>query len=616
MKRSSKPLTFVLTPLALLLALMAGNAMAANQTYTLDADFDLGTLIGVNHTAPNNNQLQLNVTGSSFPVLWIANAGEDTLSKVDSSQVGASPGREIARYRTWFNSGAHAHDAWNGAAPSRTAVDAQGNAYVADRGFQSAGYPGWAYIFKILNNTYIDRNGNGIVDTSTDADTSGTIQASEMLPLVDSNGNTIIDPTEIQDERIAWAVRVPDGVYTGGGATPIAPRQNAIARALCIGTDGNLWVGMYNTSEYWKISAVDGHTIAGPVSTNGQPNYGCLIDQNGTLWGANWANGVLTKITNTASNSGPYTVSSIPMPNAVYGLALRRDASNVTHVIMGGSCNSYVDFDSGTNTWVKPAAVNYCTYAVGTDNDGNILVSKQSGGVVKFDPTGAVIWDKGSQVGGSDSRGVIADANNDIWQVHRGSNNMAKYKGTDGSSLGVIPVGFEPYTYSDASGTAALSITTKTGNWSVIKDGGALGTSWGKVSWNATVPTGASVSAEARASDTQAGLSSQLFQAVSNGTAFNLTGQFIQVRLTLNANPQNQSPVVQDVTIASTPLAKCDVDRDGDIDQNDLALISRARGQRATGPSDPRDSDGDGLITPNDVKTCIPKCTRANCAVQ
>ncbi len=59
----------------------------------------------------------------------------------------------------------------------------------------------------------------------------------------------------------------------------------------------------------------------------------------------------------------------------------------------------------------------------------------------------------------------------------------------------------------------------------------------------------------------------------------------------------------------------CDVDRDGDIDQYDLSLISKGRGQTAL-PSDLRDSDANGLITPNDVKVCIPRCTRPNCAVQ
>ena len=605
--------TLAMTPLAVALSIAGGHALAASTVYTFNADFGLGTLAGVNYTLVPN-QLQLNVTGQSFPILWIANAGEDTLSKVDSAQVGSSPGRELARYRTWFNAGTHSHDAWNGAAPSRTAVDTTGNAYVANRGFQSAGYPGWAYVFKILNTTAVERNGTPGVQTSADTSADGQIQSGEMLPLVDSNSNGIIDPGEIQDERIAWAVRVPDGVYKDGSGNVIAPRQNALARALCIGTDGNLWVGMYNRAEYWKISAVDGHTIAGPVAAPSN-NYGCLIDQNGTLWGANWSNGILTRIDNTTSDTGPHTATSIAMPNAVYGLALRRDAAtNVTHVIMGGSCNSYVDYNAATNSWTKPAVVNHCTYAVGTDNDGNILVSKTNGGVAKFRPDGTVIWDKGSQVGASDSRGVIADANNDIWQVHRGSNNMAKYKGSDGAFLGVIGIGAEPYTYSDASGTAALSITTKTGNWSVVKDGGAAGTLWGTVSWNASIPTGASVATEVRASDNP--VPTGAWQAVGSGTPFTLNGRYLEVRVTLNANPQNESPLVYDVTVANTALPKCDIDRDGDIDQVDLSLISRARGKVATGANDPRDADGNGLITPNDVKTCIPQCTRANCATQ
>ena len=178
---------FELTPLALALAMLGGHAAAATYVYTNDTDFDKGSLTGVNHAAPNNNQLQLNVQGSSFPVLWIANAGEDTLSKIDSSQVGGSPGREIGRYRTWFNSGAYAHDAWNGPAPSRTAVDKDGNAYVLDRWF--GGYP---TLFKILANGYIDRNANGVLDTSTAG-------AATMKPLVDTNCNGVIDDNEIQD---------------------------------------------------------------------------------------------------------------------------------------------------------------------------------------------------------------------------------------------------------------------------------------------------------------------------------------------------------------------------------------------------------------------------------
>jgi len=62
-----------------------------------------------------------------------------------------------------------------------------------------------------------------------------------------------------------------------------------------------------------------------------------------------------------------------------------------------------------------------------------------------------------------------------------------------------------------------------------------------------------------------------------------------------------------------TQAAVCDIDGDGDIDQLDLSLISRARNQPASGPDDPRDANGDGVITPADVITCIPQCTWGGC---
>jgi len=587
-----------LTPIALALACLAGPAMAGTWVFTGDADFDKGTLTGVNHAAPNANQLQLNITGTSFPVLWIANAGEDTLSKIDSTQTATGPGTEVGRFRTWFNAGAHAHDAWGGPAPSRTAVDKDGNAYVLDRWF--GGYP---TLFKLLNNSFVDRNGNSVVDTSTGGPAT-------MKPLVDLNGNGLIDDNELQDERIAWARRVPDGI---GG--PL--RSNGIGRALCIGTDGNLWVGLYNNSEYYKVSAVDGHTMAGPVAT-GYPSYGCLIDQNGTLWGASWGSNVLVRIANTGNNAGPYPVNHVSVPQ-VYGLALRRGADNKTHVIMGGSCNSYVEYvDQGPvnpvgTAYTTPAALNYCSYAVGTDNDGNITISKTSGGVTKFAPDGKVLWDKGSQVGSSDSRGVIADANNNIWQVHRATHNMAKYKGDNGDFMGVLPVGYEPYTYSDASGTAALSITTKTGHWAVVQDGGAAGTPWSTVSWNATVPSGAGLVTEVRAADAAGDLAAKPFQPAGSGVALSgQTGRFLEVRVTLNANPQNESPVLYDLTVKSASTS-CDVNGSGTVDTTDINLIRAAIGQMPTA-NDPRDANGDGKITILDARACVLKCTNTNCA--
>ncbi len=64
----------------------------------------------------------------------------------------------------------------------------------------------------------------------------------------------------------------------------------------------------------------------------------------------------------------------------------------------------------------------------------------------------------------------------------------------------------------------------------------------------------------------------------------------------------------------TTPLA-CDVDADTDIDKNDIALVTAARGKPASGPTDPRDPDRDGMITVNDGRICSLRCTLPRCAV-
>lgn len=65
--------------------------------------------------------------------------------------------------------------------------------------------------------------------------------------------------------------------------------------------------------------------------------------------------------------------------------------------------------------------------------------------------------------------------------------------------------------------------------------------------------------------------------------------------------------------VCKIPPLVCDVDLDGDIDQYDTAVISRARGKAAL-LGDLRDANGDRWITPSDVMVCIPRCTRPNCA--
>ena len=74
--------------------------------------------------------------------------------------------------------------------------------------------------------------------------------------------------------------------------------------------------------------------------------------------------------------------------------------------------------------------------------------------------------------------------------------------------------------------------------------------------------------------------------------------------------------VTEDTTVqAGGGPIPCDADGDGNVDRLDLSLISRARGQAASGPNDPRDANGDGQITMADVKICVPQCDLPRCAI-
>ena len=116
-----------------------------------------------------------------------------------------------------------------------------------------------------------------------------------------------------------------------------------------------------------------------------------------------------------------------------------------------------------------------------------------------------------------------------------------------------------------------------------------------------------------RSADTTTDLATRPFQAVGNGSAFTgQTGRYAEVRVTLNANPLNESPVVYDLTLKSA-ITSCDVNTDGKVDISDINLIRSAIGQTPVS-NDPRDPTGDGKITINDVRACVLKCTNANCA--
>lgn len=68
------------------------------------------------------------------------------------------------------------------------------------------------------------------------------------------------------------------------------------------------------------------------------------------------------------------------------------------------------------------------------------------------------------------------------------------------------------------------------------------------------------------------------------------------------------------VTLVVPEPVPCDIDSDGDVDRNDISLILDTRNTAASGTDDPRDRDGDGMITVLDARKCALECTLPRCA--
>src|SRR5688500_14784353 len=167
-------------------------------------------------------------------VIWIANTGDGTVSKVDTTTF-----VETARYAT----GPHG----TGNDPSRTSVNSSGDVFVANRGGHSVTR------ISVLGDECPDRNGDGTVQTSHGPD--------EVLAWG-------------ADECIVWHTDLP-GTYLRAAAAQDIP-----------GLDGTLqefvWIGDWNGARAIKL---DGATGAVLVNTEAPGNpYGFALDAMGQLW--------------------------------------------------------------------------------------------------------------------------------------------------------------------------------------------------------------------------------------------------------------------------------------------------------------------------------------------
>jgi hypothetical protein len=548
--------------------------IGTDRLYTLDADFDQGTMVNVNHDAPNNNQLQLNETTSTFPFIWVSLSQRCTIAKIDTET-----GTILGEYRTISDTASSGCNQ-----SSRTTVSLDGSVWMGHRG------PGGVtHVGLVELNQCVDRNGNGTIETS------GAYGDVRPWPGIDSSA------AAAEDECILHHVNT-DAAFSG----------SVDSRHMSIDADNNLWVGSFNSGH--QFVRVNGGTgaIETPARAFACGGYGGLIDENGVIWSANGGQAGLLRWDPNAPDSAT-NPRCVPVP-AVYGLAIDPNGWVWVSALSG---NRVWKVSPDGNTILGPfthGSENAQGVAVTADGDVWVSSSLFCGGagctIGHLNNDGTFVGNVANPTGGG-STGVSVDANGNVWTANLNANTATRIDptagpaGTDGSPVGAVDltVNFpavpcpaapaklncipSPYNYSDMTGSQLLTSVDQ-GTWTVTQDALVPGTTWGTITWNTEpqgfVPMGASITVEARTSDTEAGLGGESYVAVSSGMEFTLAGRFIQVRVTLTPNADDESPILSDIRIQ---FVENDADDDGVPDDEDNCPT-------VFNP-DQTDTDGDGV---------------------
>jgi uncharacterized repeat protein (TIGR01451 family) len=488
------------------------------RTFTTDDDFEEGTPIG---TVAVDNQLELSAASMTPPYLWVPNSAEGTVSKVD-----IRTGKEVGRYRTGPPSAGSGN-------PSRTTVDQYGNCWVANRNHGT--------IVKIglyENGQYLDRNGDGLIQTSQDLDNDGNIAAAETLDWG-------------KDECVLWEVVIipgREGAFTPGAyAAGYGGYNDAGSRSIAADAWGNVWAGNFTAKRYYFIDNSTGQILrTNDLTAVNHTPYGAVVDAQGYLWSASAGLNHVLRL-NPADDS----VLITNVGHIAYGLGLDR---NNRLFVSGWQSSALSRFNvlTGEKEWTRPGI--YESRGVAVTPDGDVWVANSGPGTVARWSNDGVL--KTTIAVGSTPTGVSIDSEGKVWVVNLGDGLIRRIDpDTDTviftkqiNALGGGAVGH--YGYSDMTGNVARNATVRYGQWLVIHDAQVEFAQWGAVTWQAYQPAGSNLTVRVRSSQDQKRWSN--WETAPNGTPLGATppGRYLQVEVALWALAGQDLPLLHALTVA------------------------------------------------------------------
>ncbi|HFE44114.1 MAG TPA: hypothetical protein ENJ18_01285 [Nannocystis exedens] len=348
-----------------------------------------------------------------YSIIWISNTGQHTVSKIDTASA-----TELARYRT----GPGETD------PSRTSVNLRGDVAIANRS---------GSVVKIANQIgdCVDKNVNGVIDTSTGPD-----------DLRDWGS----------DECVLWFhdLAFPKGLPSNQGG-PRAIAWDGGAASNCFAT-AMVWVGWRdqpsNNVMIRRINGVSGETDSEVLAENWEGNwghgtYGGAATKGGSFWGL----GTRANLVHVDALS--LEVSRYKGPDVVlYGITLDADGEPW----LAGYDNGHIwrfhsdtaEFQdlgkAGSSARLRGLAIDKQGFAWIAGNDPCALIQYDT-------TTESIVNGEIALPGCAEPVGVSIDRYGQVWVVDRDANRAYK---VDPETYEIVMVDglVSPYTYSDMTG--------------------------------------------------------------------------------------------------------------------------------------------------------------------
>jgi len=583
------------SPLLALLVIHSLAGLAAGQpvtsrTFTLDADFDQGDLLNVNHSSPQNHQLQLSGGLTPFPYVAVSETWAGALVRVD-----ANTGAIVGYYWT--------APAGMGRYPSATAVDRLGNVWVHNQkeysvlnGVRKGSFtriglvmggtrtdavgnpdPNGSYLKPPFRyNTCVDRNNDGLIKTSRGWGGYYSGAPPDFLPWTNAGGtDTAGGVSTADDECIINYVRT----YGYG--------NDAHSGAIAVDQNNDVWVGAWSgwpnplgtpgfPAGHEKLSGVTGQPIPETQFDIGAAGVGAAIDRLNRLWV--W--GPLRLLNLNPAPPPAYLGQPQILSVAPDGALIEVDPIT-GRLFLTSSGWDIIEIDHNLTVLGQRPAFWFLNGMV-FDGRGDLWVS--AGGDIghyRRNPSQPTVLDEVWRQTMSPFYGVGwigVDANGKIWYgdatyepvggtftrlnrldpvthtVDLRVPQQSQVSNTWGDVTGVKAGGYRAmHTWGDVTGVKAGGYRAMRGLWSVVHDSLQAATEWGRLWWNAATPPGTSLLVQMRAAEHPAQLTKKAFTPVANGgtaCGAGVLGRYIEISVDFSKEySATGDPVLYDLTL-------------------------------------------------------------------